>query len=302
MTSLWGKSKSAVNYGYGTMFHDKYKMPGLIGYPNPFSIKPPSHRIKGGKALIKGSKEAKQRMAYLRSLRGKKKGGATSGGANFGRSYNKAALLGGSYNDAALLGGSYNDAALLGGKWTPPPQPVWTDPSAPALPTPAPAPAPSLDTSKGSWFYSFMQKIRASKWLSAIFRRLLGFFGLEIENDQALADYFADPETAQATAAAILTGVALWAVSLLIRKVVDKIYSKQSNKTKKEKINQDVENIENTIETVVENSESKEPLFLDNNDKNNNNNSGISESYYIPDSGLPQSYAYGRIRGKCKKR
>lgn len=159
MTSLWSKTKSAINSGYGMNFHP------IIGLPNPFykarplgggsslqfplrhvsediPERPVNHkriesreyttrypevnarikaRIKeflddqeefnrthpsrtvmknqnllmgplkiGGKGLIKGSKEAKERMAYLRSLRSKKLKGRGKT-----RSYNNAALYGG---------------------------------------------------------------------------------------------------------------------------------------------------------------------------------------------------------------
>lgn len=89
MSSLWSKTTTAVNTGYGMDF-------GRIGMPNPFYkpqpmvhpellMEPPyaekepllrnRHRTVGGGSLVKGSDEAKKRMAYLRSLR-KKKGGA----------------------------------------------------------------------------------------------------------------------------------------------------------------------------------------------------------------------------------
>lgn len=65
---------------------------------------------RGGKTLVKGSREAKARMAYLRSLRGKKKGLSGSG------NYTSAALDGyGNYTSAALDGyGNYTSAALEG--------------------------------------------------------------------------------------------------------------------------------------------------------------------------------------------
>lgn len=170
MTSLWSRTKSAINSGYGMNFHP------TIGLPNPFykarplgggsslediPERPVNHkriqvnensddmpkisrgrfsrekereymtrypevnaRIKariekflddqeefnrthpprtvmknrdllgalkiGGKGLIKGSKEAKERMAYLRSLRSKKLKGRGKT-----RTYNNAALYGG---------------------------------------------------------------------------------------------------------------------------------------------------------------------------------------------------------------
>lgn len=161
MTSLWSRTKSAINSGYGMNFHP------TIGLPNPFykarplgggsslediPERPVNHRrvedyensdemqkkfrhyktrdpeanarIKarmkefldaqkefnrthpprtvmknqnlfgplriGGKGLIKGSKEAKEKMAYLRSLRSKKLKGRGKT-----RSYNNAALYGG---------------------------------------------------------------------------------------------------------------------------------------------------------------------------------------------------------------
>lgn len=89
MSSLWSKTSTAVNTGYGMDF-------GRIGMPNPFYkpqpmvhpellMEPPyaekepllrnRHRTVGGGSLVKGSEEAKKRMAYLRSLRKKKKGG-----------------------------------------------------------------------------------------------------------------------------------------------------------------------------------------------------------------------------------
>ena len=65
---------------------------------------------RGGKSLVKGSREAKARMAYLRSLRGKKRGLSGSG------NYTTAALDGyGNYTSAALDGyGNYTSAALEG--------------------------------------------------------------------------------------------------------------------------------------------------------------------------------------------
>jgi hypothetical protein len=65
---------------------------------------------RGGKSLVKGSREAKARMAYLRSLRGKKRGLSGSG------NYTSAALDGyGNYTSAALDGyGNYTSAALEG--------------------------------------------------------------------------------------------------------------------------------------------------------------------------------------------
>lgn len=144
MSSLWSRTKSAINSGYGMNFHP------IIGLPNPFykarplggsslediPERPVNHRLvenknlalnhpginakikkileeykrthpsefvvknyhnrlpsnigSGGKSLIKGSKEAKARMAYLRSLRSKKLKGRGKT-----RSYNNAALYGG---------------------------------------------------------------------------------------------------------------------------------------------------------------------------------------------------------------
>lgn len=110
-----GVSRAAINTGYG--YQD---MVGNIG----------GLKMKGGKkfskaSCVKGSKEAKERMAYLRSLRGKGRmrgkttsstqGGSYNTAALDGGSYNTAALEGGAYNEAALRGGSYNDAALIGG-------------------------------------------------------------------------------------------------------------------------------------------------------------------------------------------
>ena len=108
MISLWSKTKAAVNTGYGMNF-------GRIGLPNPFykpkplgmhpellmeppySQDPPVHhmvtrgsgrgrgRVRGSGRLIKGSPEAKARMAKLRAMRGR-------GGL---KSDNEAALRGG---------------------------------------------------------------------------------------------------------------------------------------------------------------------------------------------------------------
>lgn len=116
-----GVSRAAVNTGYG--YQD---IVGNIG----------GLKMKGGKkfaksSFVKGSKEAKERMAYLRSLRGKGRSRGTTGisdlaklrmkmpkkSATQGGSYNTAALDGGSYNTAALEGGSYNEAALRGGSY-----------------------------------------------------------------------------------------------------------------------------------------------------------------------------------------
>lgn len=87
MTSLWSSTKSAVNNGYGMSGFARIGLPNPFYKPRPWGIpgihpelleEPPyaqneeKHRMvtRGGSSLIKGSREAKARMAYLRSLRG----------------------------------------------------------------------------------------------------------------------------------------------------------------------------------------------------------------------------------------
>lgn len=88
MTSLWSTTKAAVNNGYGMSGFANIGLPDPFYKPRPWGIpaihpelleKPPyaqneeKHRMvaRGGSSLIKGSREAKARMAYLRSLRGR---------------------------------------------------------------------------------------------------------------------------------------------------------------------------------------------------------------------------------------
>lgn len=95
MTSLWSSTKSAVNNGYGMSGFARIGLPDPFYKPRPWGIpgihpelleQPPyvqneKHRMltRGGSSLIKGSREAKARMAYLRSLRGRGRGcGKTS--------------------------------------------------------------------------------------------------------------------------------------------------------------------------------------------------------------------------------
>lgn len=83
MCALWGKTKTAINHGYGN-----FSSMGRATHPeyyfgHPYGSPRRTKASRGGKALVKGSAEAKARMAHLRSLRGK------------GRSYNSAALRGG---------------------------------------------------------------------------------------------------------------------------------------------------------------------------------------------------------------
>lgn len=134
MSSLWSTTKSAVNNGYGMSGFTKIGLPNPFYKPRPWGIpgihpelleKPPYsqdsvsgkgapsdkifgellHRYhrgtssKGGKTLLKGSPEAKARMAYLRSLRGHGKRRLCGSG----RSYNNAALHGGDGFFSTLL-------------------------------------------------------------------------------------------------------------------------------------------------------------------------------------------------------
>ena len=119
MTSLWSKTRAAVNTGYGAvnggMIGPNF---GKIGMPNPFykplplgsggyeldihpeylekapySQDPPTrNRFPRGSGVVKGTAEAKAKMAYLRSLRGK---GCKSKKMKGGKSYTGAALRGG---------------------------------------------------------------------------------------------------------------------------------------------------------------------------------------------------------------
>lgn len=92
MSSLWGTTKTAVNSGYGMSGFARIGLPNPFYKPRPWGIPgihpellehPPyaqkevAHKMstRGGSSLVKGSKEAKARMAYLRSLRGKTRGG-----------------------------------------------------------------------------------------------------------------------------------------------------------------------------------------------------------------------------------
>ena len=110
MAQKWSVTKSAIN-SYG----DKMlKLHPEYWEAPPYAQATPAKTMRGS-GLIKGSKEAKARMAYLRSLRGK--GSYNKAALKGGKSYNKAALKGGSsYTKAALKGGSsYTKAALKGG-------------------------------------------------------------------------------------------------------------------------------------------------------------------------------------------
>ena len=93
MTSLWSKTKTAVSNGYGMTSYGRIGLPNPFYKPKPWGIHPELleeppyaqkeenstprlHRMKTrGGSLIKGSAEAKARMAYLRSLRGNGRGG-----------------------------------------------------------------------------------------------------------------------------------------------------------------------------------------------------------------------------------
>lgn len=104
---MWGKTRSAINKGYG-MVRRKYEIPEVFGDINtPIMIAPrhlPGGR-RGGKAMIKGSPEAKRRMAYLRSLRGKKLSGSGS--------YTSAALEGyGVVDTLSSLVNQFGDSIL----------------------------------------------------------------------------------------------------------------------------------------------------------------------------------------------
>ena len=149
-----GKTFAAINTGYGG---DKMWRGGEVvcpwmpanktGFKSEYTV---SKRTRGGNMLVKGSPEAKARMAYLRSLRGKgvrgrgvdkkarlmhamRKRGFTPSrslilgndspllrgkGFEWDDSYTNAALRGGdvfeSYTNAALLGGDLDDDAFDG--------------------------------------------------------------------------------------------------------------------------------------------------------------------------------------------
>lgn len=96
MSSLWSSTRAAVNQGYGMdSFYLKKVHPELLmapPYSQDFDLTKRRRYPRGG-SVVKGSAEAKARMAFLRSLRGKrKKGGRCMRG---GKSYNTAALRGG---------------------------------------------------------------------------------------------------------------------------------------------------------------------------------------------------------------
>lgn len=144
-----GKTFTAINTGYGC---DKMWRGGEVvrpwmpanktGFTSEYTV---TRRSRGGNALVKGSPEAKARMAYLRSLRGKGVRGRgvdkvklvhymrqhgfkpsrslildansphlRGKGFEWDDSYTNAALRGGdvfeSYTNAALLGGDLDDA------------------------------------------------------------------------------------------------------------------------------------------------------------------------------------------------
>lgn len=110
MSSLWSTTRSAVNNGYGMSGFARIGLPNPFYKPRPWGIpaihpelleKPPYaqeepvHKLytrSSGGSLIKGSSEAKARMAYLRSLRGR---GRSCGG--------KKALRGGDQFFSTLL-------------------------------------------------------------------------------------------------------------------------------------------------------------------------------------------------------
>lgn len=105
MTALWSSTQAAVNTGYGMdppLIHPEYYFGGPYGSPPSAYGHGSPNVLAGGGALKKGSKVAKYWMAYLRSLRGKKKRRARKG------------LKGGGYETAALDGFGYENAALEG--------------------------------------------------------------------------------------------------------------------------------------------------------------------------------------------
>lgn len=116
MSTRWSSTRAAINTGYGSIPFN-FNPPNIEEDIPDFSQLSVRHSMvnhkmdrkrvlgsgcRGGGKLVKGSKEARQRMAYLRSLR-KTKGG----------SYTDAALRGGKHYK--MRGGSYTDAALRGG-------------------------------------------------------------------------------------------------------------------------------------------------------------------------------------------
>lgn len=140
-----GKSYTAVNTGYGNCTMSRggevvrpWMPADTTGFSSKYTV---SKRPRGGNTLAKGSPEAKARMAYLRSLRGKGVRGRgvdkkdrlihalRKRGLPVSRSLileGKSPLLRGkgfewddSYTNAALRGGdifeSYTNAALAGG-------------------------------------------------------------------------------------------------------------------------------------------------------------------------------------------
>lgn len=65
MPAKWGTTRAAINTGYGLRSHPEYLFAG------PYGTIPTRTPSRGGKALVKGSKEAKLYMARLRAMRGK---------------------------------------------------------------------------------------------------------------------------------------------------------------------------------------------------------------------------------------
>lgn len=140
-----GKSYTAVNTGYGNCAMSRggevvrpWMPADITGFSSKYTV---TKRPRGGNALAKGSPEAKARMAYLRSLRGKgvrgrgveKKDRLMHALRKRGLPVPRSLILEGkfpglrgkgfewddSYTNAALRGGdifeSYTNAALAGG-------------------------------------------------------------------------------------------------------------------------------------------------------------------------------------------
>ena len=129
MSSLWSTTRSAVNNGYGMSGFARIGLPNPFYKPRPWGIpaihpelldKPPYaqadpvHNLytrPSGGSLVKGSSEAKARMAYLRSLRGRGCGGKKALGGYKPRPYvgipeligKKKALKGGDEFFSTLL-------------------------------------------------------------------------------------------------------------------------------------------------------------------------------------------------------
>lgn len=78
MSVRTSSTNAAINYGWG--MHPEYTMDPPYGYPPTSAYNPRSYALLGGshQHLRKRSKAMKAYMAYIRSLRGRKRGRKTA--------------------------------------------------------------------------------------------------------------------------------------------------------------------------------------------------------------------------------